>query len=75
MTEFFTYVAKTHGPWIALVVFFVWNSRKDYQGVTKRLNQVEDWMKEKFLDRLEANSQALERNTEAMNKCQKRRES
>ena len=35
-------LVQQFGPWVAMVFFLVLNNRKDYTGLCKRLNAVED---------------------------------
>lgn len=69
MQELVLTALKTYGPFAAISIYFIWQTRKDYSGVCKRLNEVEDWQKSVLCDILVKTSRVIERNVEAMTKC------
>jgi hypothetical protein len=59
-----------YGPFAALTFALVYymrkDHRKDYEGVTTRLNDVEDYQKNKLTDTLTDNSRVVAENTKTM---------
>jgi len=61
-----------YGPIAVIAVFLIWKQAKDYAGVCKRLNEVEDYVKAQLSSLVERNIQAIDRNTVAISKCENR---
>jgi len=59
-----------YGPFAAIAIYLIWQTRKDYQGVCRRLNAVEDWQKNFLCDILVQNTKAIECNNNIIAKCQ-----
>ena len=61
---------KYGGPFAALAFALVYymrkDHRKDYEGVTTRLNTVEDFQKNKLTDTLDDNTKVIAENTKVM---------
>lgn len=70
MIDEFFLKAFEYGPFAALCFALIFYMRKDhrqdYMGVTNRLNEVEDYQKNKMTETLTENTQVITRNTEAM---------
>lgn len=64
-------IAKTQGISAAIGCFLVWAMNKNYTGVCKRLNKVEDYYKTTLLDVVEKNTEAFTRFTEQTKRCDK----
>ena len=69
MMEVLLRLLEQHGPWVALAAYLIWTQRKDYRGVCKRLNKVEDYCKKTLTELLEKTTEALQHNTEIIEKC------
>jgi hypothetical protein len=61
-----------YGPFAAIAFYLIWQTRKDYQGVCRRLNAVEDWQKNFLCDILLQNTRVIEYNNNIITKCQKK---
>lgn len=68
MQDIVVTVLTNYGPFAAISIYFIWQTRKDYAGVCKRLNAVEDWQKTCLCDILLQNTRALERNNEVIHR-------
>ena len=59
-----------YGPFAALAFALIFymrkDHRKDYEGVTTRLNEVEDYQKNKLTDTLTENTKVIAENTSTM---------
>lgn len=69
MQEVVVAALTNYGPFAAISIYFIWQTRKDYAGVCKRLNAVEDWQKTVLCDILTHTSRVIERNNEIISKC------
>jgi hypothetical protein len=58
--------AKTAGPIVGLVVFFVWWSFRRETAMSVRLTQVEDFVKDKLLSTLDRTTETISRNTDVL---------
>jgi len=58
-------IAKTQGISAAIGCFLVWAMNKNYTGVCKRLNKVQDSYVDTLEDKLAVMAEVVERNTEA----------
>ena len=67
-------LAKTHGLMAAIGVFLVWAQNKNYTGVCKRLNKVQDYQTETLVHVVNKNTEAFTRFTEQSKKCDKEKE-
>lgn len=47
--DFLIKLIETQGAWAAIAIFLVYWSRRDYQGVVKRLNNTDDFIRKKLL--------------------------
>lgn len=56
MENMFFEVLKSNGLTAALVVFFVWLGWKREQQLTTRLNQLEDWIHDRFSEIISGNT-------------------
>lgn len=61
---------KYGGPFavlaFALIFYMRKDHRKDYEGVTKRLNDVEDYQRNRLTDSLDANTRVIAENTQTL---------
>ena len=64
-------LAKTHGLMAAIGVFLVWSQNKNYTGVCKRLNKVQDYQVDTVVHVVEKNTEAFTRFVEQSKKCKK----
>jgi len=58
--------ARTAGPIVALVIFFVWRDFKREANMTARMREVEDFVKDKLLSALNQTVEAISKNTEVL---------
>ena len=61
-------IAKEYGIWAALAVYLTCQNRVDYRGVCKRLNNLEDFMRNSFMDIIKENNSLLEQVKNQLNK-------
>ena len=54
-------IIKEYGVFAALTVFLVWKQSRDYTGVCRRLNLVEDYVKNTLVDLVKETTKALNR--------------
>jgi hypothetical protein len=58
--------ARTAGPIVALVIFFVWRDFKREANMTIRMREVEDFVKDKLLTALNQTTATISKNTEVL---------
>jgi hypothetical protein len=65
-------LAKTHGIVTAIAIFLIWSQNKNYTGVCKRLNEVEDYNSSTMANIIQKNTEAITRFNENVIRCMKR---
>ena len=59
-------IAKDFGPFVAMVVFYVWDSRKQRAAMSKRIDAQIDFAQTTLTKLVEENQKVITENTEVM---------
>jgi hypothetical protein len=60
---------KVNGLPAGLLIYLIWNNRKDYTGVCDRLNAVEDYVKATLVGLVEKTTKTIDKNSAIIQKC------
>jgi len=64
-------LTKTIGPFATLLIFFVWRDYRREQAMTKRIQDIEDYQKEKLEKLVVTSTEAISRNATANDRLAK----
>jgi len=62
-------VIKANGLPAGLLIYLIWQGRKDYAAVCHRLNAVEDYVKNELVALVQKTTKTIDKNSAVIQKC------